>query len=271
MKYILCVITLYVLNTFCATAQVKHITKKTKSVSTPTSVETGNFKLYHSYSRELDLAADKNKILIVPGNTLFDVLLKGIKDQKMKAYAELANPKTVADEPFSKPLTYKQLSDAINDVVMVDKLDKDVNKIGTKKLMSPFDQANLVAYRIKEIVYLNKQTGKAETQIIGIAPLRIIRLTNGLTVGSAPICWLKYKQCRPLLAQIKVSENPKTTPAIALSDVFQNRTFASKITEESNPGGLRIIDYIASPDERDKEADRIEKALAEYKANPAKY
>jgi hypothetical protein len=269
--------------TITDTAKVKHVSavhgKAVKSSTKTTAAlpvnkvpaSTGNFKLYHSYSREIDLYAAPNKVFNIPGNTLFDALMKGMKQQKIKIYSELATPATVTDEPFTQPITYKQLLDKINDVVFVDKFDKEGNLAGTKKVVSPFSQDNLVGYRIKEVVYLNKQTGKAETQIIGIAPLRIIRLTNGDVIGSQPICWLKFKQCLPVLAAVRLSDTAQNISNISLSDIFINRRFTAKITEESNPQGLRIRDYKASPKEQDIESARIEKSLADFKANPTKY
>ncbi|WP_295650612.1 hypothetical protein [uncultured Mucilaginibacter sp.] len=234
----------------------------------PSLPGNSNLKFYHSYTREIDLKVPQNLVLCTPGNSLFAALLKGIRQQKLTAYDDLTTPQNVNDEPFGKKLTAAQALAKANNTVTVDKFDADGNRIGTKKVVDPYNPDNLAAYRIKEVVYLNKQTKKVETQIIGIAPLTIVRLSNGDSVGVQPVCWLKYKQCLPLMASLNVPAINKNLPDVNIGDFFTKRAFAAKVTQESNPKDLRIIDYIADPVERDKEAARIEKRLADYKNNP---
>lgn len=238
----------------------------TQAKSAP--AEQNNLKFYHSYTREIDLQNPQNKVLSSPGNTLFTALLKAIKQQKIMAYDDLVTPKNIDDETFGKKLTTTQVAAKANNTVTVDKFDADGNKIGTKKVVDSFNPDNLAAYRIKEVVYLNKQTKKVEIQIIGIAPLTIIRLSNGDSVGVQPVCWLKYKQCIPILASLNVPAIVKNVPVINIGDFFAKRAFVANITEESNPKDQQIKDYIADPVEQDKESARIEKRLADYKANP---
>ncbi|MGF7083028.1 hypothetical protein ABIB50_005405 [Mucilaginibacter sp. UYCu711] len=49
-------------------------------------------------------------------------------------------------------------------------------------------------------------------------------------------------------------------------DIFILRKFASTIVKESNPEDLRIKDYTKTPEEAQKESDRIEAQLHSYKS-----
>ncbi len=232
-----------------------------------------NIKFYHRYWRDIDLKDPKNQKFNTPGSTLIEALLKGMQDGKITPYdptgGTVANP--TGDE-FTVPLTYNQLMGKLRDTVNVDIIDPTTGaKTGTKRSVNDFSPSKVVGYRIKEDVYLDKRREKVETRIIGIAPLIRLTLSNGDTVGTQPVCWLKYKQCRLVFATMDISDPDKNLYDVSMDDMFLQRQFNAKIIEESNPLGRRIKDYITDPIEQDKESARIEKKLADYKNNLWKY
>ncbi|MDB5125597.1 MAG: hypothetical protein JWP94_3726 [Mucilaginibacter sp.] len=246
---------------------VKPAVSKTATTKN-SAADQKNFAFYHSYTRVIEIS--KNQIFSTPDfnnpdNKLIDILIRAVKAQKITAYEKLAEPKRVFDAPFVKPLTFKELQSKITDTIIVPRFDNDGTKIGEKKEAVPFDPHKIYGYALKEIVYLNKQTQTVETQIVGLAPMIYLTLSNGDTVGTQPLFWLKYKQSNPLLAAIRVTDPDNNLYDISLNDILLNRRFDSKITEESNPKGLSIKDHVKGTDGQDKESKRIEEGLTAYK------
>jgi len=227
-----------------------------------------NIKYYHQYKRDISFKNPKNAKFNTTGATLIEALLKGIQDGVITPYD--ATPGTKANpngDAFTVPLTYTQLMSKMVDTALVDKLDKDGNKIGSVKQLNDFSPDKVVGYRIKEDVYYDKQRSKVVTNIVGIAPLITLKLSNGDTVGTQPVCWLRYKQCRIVFAKMDVSDADRNLYDVSMDDMFLQRQFDGVIVEESNPKGNRIKDYMHTPEDQAKEAARIEKKLDDYKKN----
>jgi gliding motility associated protien GldN len=227
-----------------------------------------NIKYFHRYWRDIDLKDPKNQKFNTPGSTLIEALLKGIKDKRITAYDATGGiPENPGGDAFTVPMSYNTLMGKLRDTVNVDQLDKDGNKVGSSRKLNDFSPDKVVGYRIKEDVYFDKRLSRVQTRIIGIAPLTRITLTNGDTIGIQPVCWLRYKQCRLVFATMDVSDPDKNLYDVSMDDMFLQRQFNAKIVEESNPLGRRIKDYMKDPADQDKEAQRIEKKLSDYKAN----
>jgi len=227
-----------------------------------------NIKYYHRYWRDIDLKDPRNQKFNTPGSTLIEALLKGIKDGRINAYDATGGiPENPGGDAFTVPMAYDGLMGRMRDTATIDKLDKDGNKIGSERKLNDFSPDKVVGYRIKEDVYFDKRLSRVQTRIIGIAPLIRVTLTNGDTIGTQPVCWLKFKQCRLVFATMDVSDPDKNLYDVSMDDMFLQRQFNAKIVEESNPLGRRIKDYMKDPADQDKEAQRIERKLADYKAN----
>jgi gliding motility associated protien GldN len=249
--------------------KVKPAVAKTAITKTSTA-DPKNFAFYHSYTRVIEIS--KNQVFSTPDfnnpdNKLIDILFRAIKAKKITAYERLTGPKRSFDASFVKPLTFKKLQLKITDTVIVPGFDNNGTKIGEKKEAIPFDPRKICGYALKEVVYLNKQTQTVETRIVGLAPIIYLTLSNGDTVGTQPLFWLNYKQSSPFLATIRITDPDNNLYDISLNDILLNRRFDSKITEESNPKGLSIKDYVKGADGQDKESMRIEDGLTAYKNN----
>ncbi|WP_448698551.1 gliding motility protein GldN [Mucilaginibacter sp. AW1-3] len=222
-------------------------------------------KFYHRYWRDINLTDPQNKILIRPGATMIDALVKGIKDGKITAYDPMGGtPESPAGDAFITPMTYEQLMSHLSETSTVDQFDKDGNKIGSVQKTNPFTPDKISGYRIKEDVYYDKQRAKVVTRIIGIAPLQKLTLSSGDSLGTQPLCWIRFKDCRKVLVTVD-ADNPNKKIGLTLDDIFLQRRFSSTIVQESNPLGARIKDYEATPESQNKEAARIEDKLAAYK------
>jgi len=231
-------------------------------------VNPNNIRFYHRYWRDILLKDPRNHKFSTPGSTLIEALLKGVKDKKVVPYDPTGGTaENTGGDAFVQPMSYDQLMGKMRDTATIDILDKDGNKIGSRRQLNDFSPDKVAGYRIKEDYYFDKQRSKFESRMIGIAPLITLRLTNGDTIGTQPVCWFKFNECRKIFATMDVSDPEKNLYDVSMDDMFVQRQFNSKIIEESNPLGQRIEDYIKDPADRDKESARIEKKLADYKKN----
>lgn len=227
-----------------------------------------NIRYYHQYKRDISFKDPRNAKFNTTGSTLIEAILKGVKDGIITPYDPTAVAKINPNgDAFTVPMTYTQLMGHMVDTALVDSVDKDGNKVGSKKQLNDFSPDKVVGYRIKEDVYYDKQRAKFETRIIGIAPLIVLKLSSGDTVGTQPVCWLRYKQCRIIFAKMDVSDADRNMYDVSMDDMFLQRQFNAPIVEESNPKGNRIKDYMHTPEDQAKEAARIEQKLADYKKN----
>jgi len=231
-----------------------------------------NVKEYHQYKRDILFKDPRNAKFNTTGSTLIEALIQGVKDGLITPYSPAVVPKINPNgDAFTIPMTYSKFYTGMVDTANADIIDKDGNKIGTKRVANDFNPDKVVGYRIKEDVFYDKQRAKVETRILGIAPLIVLTTSAGDTVSTQPVCWFKYKQCRVVFAKMDVSDADHNMYDVSMDDMFLQRQFNSVIVEESNPKGNRIKDYATTADAQAKEAARIEKKLSDYKNNIWKY
>ena len=224
-----------------------------------------NVKYYHQYKRDIMLNDRKNAKFNTPGATLIDALLQGVKNGVVTPY-DATDSKANAVDNFTLPMTYNKLYDRLRGTTVVSKTDSVTGDVtGSTVVKADYNPASVVGYRIKEDVYYDKQRGKVETRIVGIAPIYIFKKSTGDSIGIQPLCWFKYKQARVVFAKMDVSDADKNLYDVSMDDMFLQRQFKGDIVYESNAKGERIQDYEKTPEDRAKEAARIEKKLADYK------
>src|SRR5690606_35820761 len=114
--------------------------------------------------------------------------------------------------------------------------------------------------------FFDKQRGRLETRIIGVAPLMDISTSAELaeSVGATPAFWLYFPQLRYTLAKVDVSDPDRGLYDMSMDDLFVQRKFASTIIRESSPG-IGGTQYAESPEQQSQQADEIESKIEAYK------
>jgi len=193
-----------------------------------------NVRFYKRVYRDIDLRERQNVIFAKPGATLIEALMKDIQGGTLTVY-------DATDDSFKKKLSAKEGMARFTDSVMVPKFDADGNQIGGVMALNEFNPEKITKFRIKEDIFLDKQRGKMETRIIGIAPLMDITTNAELaeSVGSTPAFWLYYPQVRYTLVKMDVSDPERDLFDVSMDDVFLQRRFASKIVRESSASGVQ--------------------------------
>jgi len=216
--------------------------------------------------REIDLREKMNQYLASPKRRLIDVLLDAIAAGELTAYDPTPGKK---DDPggdsFTTPLTGQQARSRMADSSVVDKLDKDGNKISSTLVAGEFNADSVVKFRIKEDWVFDRQRSVFEPRIVGIAPL-IKPKAGNLDLDYQPAFWIYFPEARPILATKEVVSRNSDATGLSFDDVFMKRIFTSYIVKESNDKDERIKDYAQGIDKL-YESERVKKSLMDWELN----
>src|SRR5690606_36449088 len=134
--------------------------------------------------------------------------------------------------------------------------------------LNEFNPERVTKFRVKEDIFFDKQRGRLETRIIGVAPLMDISSSAELaeSVGSTPALWLYFPQLRYTLVKVDVSDPARGFYDMSMDDLFVQRKFASTIVRESSPSAMRQeAQYAENALQQLQEAQQIEDKLETYK------
>ena len=221
------------------------------------AIKQSNIRFYKRVYRDIDLTDKQNAIFATQGKTLIEALMKDIAAGTLTVY-------DATDDSFKKKLTAKEGAARFTDSVMVPKFDSEGNQIGGTMALNEFNPEKITKFRIKEDIFLDKQRGKMETRIIGLAPLMDITSNAELaaSVGATPAFWLYYPQVRYTLVKMDVSDPERNLFDLSMDDIFLQRRFNSKIIREGNNATTQ--DSVASLVSEEK----LKKFNADFYKNP---
>jgi gliding motility associated protien GldN len=130
-------------------------------------------------------------------------------------------------------------------------------------IVREFSTSNVVAYRVKEEWFFDKQRSVMDVRIIGLAPLIYAvddkgnRREGDLRI---PIMWIYFPEARKILTNQEVFMRGNDSDRRTWDDLFQKRMFSSYIYKENNVYDRRIEDYKQGMDAL-VEADRIKQEI----------
>lgn len=213
--------------------------------------------------REINVADSENRIFAIPGETLIEFIMKGIKAGKLVAYE---------DDGFKKKKSYAKIMKEFRDSSILNITDTTTGEvIGSKTVANEFNPDSVTRYEIKEDIYFDKVRGRVVTSIIAIGPVKKNKASNGQDIGDSHPFYLDFRHCRNLLAAREVIDPQRDIYNISFDDIFLQRAFKSTIVKESNPANARIKDKYPDPARQKKESDRIERQIQQYKRNLWKF
>ncbi|WP_184546542.1 gliding motility protein GldN [Mucilaginibacter sp. FT3.2] len=191
-----------------------------------------NIRLYAQVWRDIDLADTGNSILMIPGKSLMEDIMKGIKAGKLTPYEK---------EDFKKKLTAKQGELRFADSVLIPIFDKDGNQISSRMALNEFNPDKVRRFRIKEDVFFDRQRGRVDTRIVALAPMMRISTTTDLADNLAftPAFWLYFPQLRYTLVQEDVSNPDKDIFDFTMDDVFMQHKFSAYLVKQASPSGVQ--------------------------------
>ncbi|WP_311949242.1 type IX secretion system ring protein PorN/GldN [Mucilaginibacter terrae] len=206
------------------------------------AISSRDARFYKRIWRDIDVNDPKNALFNVPGATLAEIVLEGLRTGKITAYEPSA---TNNDSTFAKRINVLNALSRFQDSTMVDQFDANGNKIGSKMVLNDFNPASITKFRTKEDIYFDKKRSMVVTRIIGIAPLKAIS-AGGSIVGEAPVFWLYFPQCRDFFATKDVSDPDRNLYDTSLDDIFLQKRYTSTIVRETGSNTQRTTAQIAS-------------------------
>jgi gliding motility associated protien GldN len=216
--------------------------------------------------REIDTREKMNQFLSSPKRRLIDVFMDAIQAGELTAYDATPGQK---DDPngdeFSKSLTAAQARNKMADSVVVDKFDKNGDKIGSTLKAGEFNPDSVVKFRIKEDWIFDRQRSIFEPRIVGIAPMIRIKV-GGVEGDYQPAFWIYFPDARQILATKEAVSRNSDATGLSFDDVFMKRIFTSYIVKVSNDKDERIKDYAQGIDKL-YEAERVKKQLMDWELN----
>jgi gliding motility associated protien GldN len=188
--------------------------------------------------------------------SLNDILYDAVKEGTLTAYN---------DEEFTTPKTreeFQRIGGAGVDTTQI--VDPEPPYLTRDTvIVREFATANIVAYRVKEEWFFDKQRSVIDVRIIGIAPLIYAVDDKGnRREGDVkqPIMWIYFPEARKILANQEVFIRGNDSDRRTWDDIFQKRMFASYIYKENNVFDRRIEDYKSGMDAL-VEAERIKQDI----------
>lgn len=224
-------------------------------------VNMKNIRFYKRVWRDIDLSNEENYIYAIPGASLIEAIMQGINEGKLTPYSP-------EDDTFKSKMTASQGVAQFADSVLVPIFDEEGNQIDAQMTLNEFNPQRVTKFRIKEDIFFDKQRGRLETRIIGVAPLMDISTSAELAeaVGSTPAFWLYFPQLRYALVKVDVSDPDRGLYDMSMDDLFVQRKFASTIIRESSPSAMRQeAQYAENALQQLQEAEQIEDKLEAYK------
>ena len=173
--------------------------------------------------------------------SLIDLILDAVKEGSLTAYS-------ADDDEFTLPVDMMAISSkggARTDTVKMQRPDPPYDEYDTI-IKREFSPEKVIAYRVKEDWFFDKQRSVMDVRIIGIAPL-VYDVDESGTVRAGnvkkPLFWIYYPEARNLFAQAETFNRENDAERRSFDDIFQKRFFSSYIYKESNVYDRRIEDY----------------------------
>jgi gliding motility associated protien GldN len=230
------------------------------------SLREGDVAYQKRVWREIDVREKMNQYLASPKLRLIDILMNAVLAGELTAYDATPDPKNdVNGDSFAKPLKPGEARNKMADSVMVDKFDKNGDKIGSSLKAGEFDADSVVKFRIKEDWIFDRQRSVFEPRIVGIAPMVKIKV-GGVNGDYQPAFWIYFPDARPILATKEAVNRNSDNTGLSFDDVFMKRIFTSYIVKVSNDKDERIKDYAQGIDKL-YESEKVKKQLMDWELN----
>jgi gliding motility associated protien GldN len=201
------------------------------------------------------------------GNQRFiNVILSSLKSGELTAFSPM-------DDRFTTPITMAEITkQLVGDPTTIQVPNWALDPDGSKGIMKDsviqqmFNPEEIEKYWIKEEVVFDKESSRLHVRILGIAPLKTIKNTDGSFRDVTPLFWVYYPDMRPLLARYEAYNGKNYGARMSWEELFESRMFASRIIKSTldNPSDQMIQGYIKDPILRLLEGENIKDRIFNY-------
>ena len=191
--------------------------------------------------------------------SLFDVIRQGLLADDPTLIAYDPGPNNDDDE-FRIEFSRDEIYDILNPIDSSMKQNEYGEDIGYETIQQRIGSDQITQYLLKEDWIWDRQRSERYVRIIGIAPLIEGRNDRGDLLGTRPLFWLYYENCRYVFANAEAFNLLNDAQRRTYEDLFQMRYFSSYIVKESNVYDREMINYVKGMDAL-AESERIKEEL----------
>jgi gliding motility associated protien GldN len=94
-------------------------------------------------------------------------------------------------------------------------------------------------------VIFDKESSRLFWRILGIAPIKNVITSQGVSLGDAEMFWVYYPDIRPVFAKYEVYNGKNYSGRMSWEELFESRMFYGRIVKSTidNPNDLLIRNY----------------------------
>lgn len=210
--------------------------------------------------------------------SLFNVLLKGIKDGKIT--------EVYADDYFNTKKTLKDMSSSFTYIDTIDAGKDEINNYydeykSGKKVLDPqyINKRDLTAqdisgYKIKGFWYFDKRQGELKYRLLGICPVspeaRDIGADNPDVID---LFWVYFPSIRDVLHEAKAFNDKNSAMPITFDHLLNSRRFTAEIYKEENVYGDREVQQYMKDNAQNQllESERIKEKIRNFESDMWNY
>ena len=166
------------------------------------------------------------------------ILLKAVQDGAVTVFNNV-------DDRFTTPMTKGEVAKMVaGDPITYKTYDPNGNETGTKTETNDVSWDSIYKFRIKEEVVFDKESSRLFFRILGIAPLKRIKVA-GLDMGETEIFWAYYPDLREIFAKYEVYNGKNFGARMSWEELFESRMFYGRIIKSTidNPYDQFIKNY----------------------------
>lgn len=226
------------------------------------AVDIENTKWSRVIYRYLDLSKEKNAPLYYPvlpdeGRVnLFTMIFKLFANSKIDVYEYLDGREAFTDE---YKIDFMEFVDRFGIYYETEDGHMTINDVDI-----PSNEVQ--GYFVKEAHYFDSRASDYKTEVVAICPV-IHRQDDYESVATRyPLFWVQYSDIVPYALSMPMmlsSLNNSMTGTV--DDFFRKQSYDGEIYKATNPRNLAIAQYAETPEEVEKEQQKIEQQLVDFK------
>lgn len=206
--------------------------------------------------RVIDTREKLNLVFRYEERPFISVLMDAAKNGEITVYSQ-------EDDKFTIPLAKDEVAAIGASVDTILRINPETYEPEPEIVVNTLNPMEVTRYRIKEVVFFDKQTSRLYHRILGIAPIRDVKDENDNFLYEEVLFWVYYPEAREVLAREEVFLPGNDAAPITWENLFEMRMFSSYIYKRSNVFNRRLEDYLSGVDLL-LEADRIKQEIFNF-------
>lgn len=221
--------------------------------------------------RELELREKINLPLFYPiepiddRQSLMEIIKLSYQEGLIQPFDIFKKGTSQPDDEFTNPVSIEYTdSNLFGYTYTANKLDPITNEPSDEieTVFQAIQTNSIVAYRLKEDWYFDKQHSQLRVKILGLQPLfSYFKKGENLQKDRAEGPWFYFPELRHVLVNYEAYNDGNKTQRLTFDDIFIKRKFSSHIVKEMNVYDRNIESYKKDPYEALVEGERIKNEI----------